>query len=102
MWWTAGGGGVVTAVTVQPKLNLHNDDNDNSFVQSVQYLYVCADSFLNRDVVSYMAVGIDLNYFIQLAVGIFIFAMARLPTRSVSKLNAIQPVHRRLPIDNEI
>ena len=33
-----------------------------------------ADSFLNRDVVSYMAVGIDLNYFFSWPLVLFIFA----------------------------
>ena len=50
-----------------------------------------ADSFLNRDVVSYMAVGIDLNYFFSWPLVLFIFA-TRLQG---SKLNAIQ--HGFLP-----
>ena len=76
MWWTEGGGG---DGMVYPKLNLHNNDNDNSFLFSL-----CSTStstccrfvfeFLNRDVVSYMAVGIDLNYFFSWPLVLFIFA----------------------------
>ena len=57
-----------------------------------------ADSFLNRDVVSYMAVGIDLNYFFSWPLVLFIFFATRLSRYcryKVSKLNAIQ--HGFLP-----